>query len=321
MMKYKKNLPYVIIIGLVIAVIVSFAKIESLRTDIALLQNSQSNDAHRLEQQISSIYDNVDEQLKKQASLFSGVKHEFGEFDADAKMVNVKISVVPKTITANMVVNISAGDKTVKMEKAENGEYQAYVSVGLFDEYDTFPLLTIVSNGETKTEYIENIGLSYLWPNYLPTMEMGEILSDYATYIEEPSAADNTLTVKGNLELSYSRAEKYPDAVFEKIYVTAEKDGAEIARKDVTDAIGLSEDGRVGSFSVPFREIYQVGESDSLTLYIVAEDSLGYIHKKTAYDWTRSDEEGPRREPVYAGRYGGEYIYDKAGNLLYGKEF
>lgn len=53
-------------------------------------------------------------------------------------------------------------------------------------------------------------------------------------------------------------------------------------------------------------------EIDSLSVYVVAEDSLGYIHKVLARHWKQS--KGAEAEAVY----GGEFIYDKQGNMIYG---
>lgn len=52
-------------IALVIALVVCFVKIENLESEILQLQNTHTNDESRLRTQISSIHNNVDEQLKK----------------------------------------------------------------------------------------------------------------------------------------------------------------------------------------------------------------------------------------------------------------
>jgi hypothetical protein len=48
---------------------------------------------------------------------------------------------------------------------------------------------------------------------------------------------------------------------------------------------------------------------------VIAEDNLGYIHKTLAHFWIQS-EDGAVAEAVF----GGEWIYDKDGNLLYGEK-
>ena len=97
-MKKEKMFYQVLIIGLIIALVVCFAKIEDLRTRVNQLDNIHSNEVSNLRNQISSIYNNVDEQMKKQGSLFTNVKREFGDINTETLKADVKISVVPKTI-------------------------------------------------------------------------------------------------------------------------------------------------------------------------------------------------------------------------------
>ena len=56
---------------------------------------------------------------------------------------------------------------------------------------------------------------------------------------------------------------------------------------------------------------YDVETGDTLKIYIEAEDSLGYIHKRVAYYWSQNDSGAVA--DVY---YHGEAIYDKDGNML-----
>ena len=53
-------------------------------------------------------------------------------------------------------------------------------------------------------------------------------------------------------------------------------------------------------------------EGDELVIYVIAEDSLGYIHKTRALYWMQKD--GTVHEEAFVDK-GGE-IYDKKGNLL-----
>ena len=61
-----------------------------------------------------------------------------------------------------------------------------------------------------------------------------------------------------------------------------------------------------------FTDTYEVVEGEAVSVYVVAEDSFGYIHKTLAHYWKRSG--GASAEAVY----GGESVYDKQGNMIYG---
>lgn len=319
-MKKEKMFYQVLIIGLIIALVVCFVKIEDLRTRVNQLDNIHSNEVSNLRNQISSIYNNVDEQMKKQGSLFTNVKREFGDINTETLKANIKISVVPKTIIDNMKVNVSLCGTTAEMTKNENGEYSAIVPVGIFEIEDYFPLVTISANGETKTEYLEEQSVHGIFSNYLPTMIGGDIKTHQA------SLADGKLTVDGDFFIGYNLGDIDKKAKFEKYTLITEVAGKEIAKKDITDIIAKHE--RVdniehGEVDFKYKETYNLNGENELTIYIVAEDTLGYLHKKIAFSWHHPDIDEPVPEPAHAieeARYVGEIITDKNGKVLFGKE-
>jgi len=320
-MKNKEKLFYQLLaIGLIIALVVCFVKIEDLRTRINHIDNAHSNEVSSLRNQISSIYNNVDEQMKKQGSLFTNVKREFGEFNSETMKADIKISVVPKTIVDNMKVNVSLCGTNAEMTKNENGEYSAIVPIGIFEIEDYFPLVTISANGETKTEYLEDQSVHGIFSNYLPTMLGGTIKTSQATL------ADGKLTVDGDFFIGYNLGDVDKRAKFEKYTLITEVAGKEIAKKDITDIITKHE--RVdnienGKVNIHFKETYDLSGHNDLTIYVVTEDTFGYLHKKIAFSWHHPDIDEPVPEPAHAieeAMYVGEVILDKNGKVLFGKE-
>lgn len=313
-MNNKENFNGALIFALVVALIVAFSQIMSLKSDIKMLNNDLANEKSRLENQINSIYHNVDNQLKKEASLFANVAMNYGELDDTTKTANINFTVLPKVITEDMKVSISVGEKTAKMTKKDNGEYTADISVGLFENVDYFPIITVESKGESKTEILENHSVQYIWSSYLPTMNGGNMRASKA------GLSNGKLTVEGELTLGYNTPSLNRDVKFTKYLVTAEVDGKEISSKDITNMLGDYEksygiDG--GRTEIPFKETYDLMGSDNLTIYLIAEDSLGYIHKREAYSWDHPDTAGRTAEAVKeVVRYGDEIVLDKEGNVL-----
>jgi len=318
-MNNKESLNSGLIFVLVVALIVAFSQIMSLKSDIKMLDNDLANEKTRLENQINSIYTNVDSQLKKEASLFENVTMNYGELDEETKTANINFTVLPKIITDDMEVNISVGEKSTEMVKKNNGEYMADIPVGLFENLDYFPIVTVKSKGEIKTEILENYSVQYIWTSYLPTVSSGNIRAYKA------SLHDGKLTVDGDLVVGYSIPSLNKDAKFTKYSLTVEVNGREVSSKDITNSIRDYEksygiDG--GRVEIPFEETYDLMGSDNLCIYLVAEDSLGYIHKNVAFSWEQPDSDGAQKEmavPAPIG-YGGETILDKDGNVLLGKE-
>ena len=320
-MKNKEKLFYQLLaIGLIVALVVCFVKIEDLRTRINHIDNAHSNEVSSLRNQISSIYNNVDEQMKKQGSLFTNVKREFGEFNSETMKADIKISVVPKTIVDNMKVNVSLCGTTAEMTKGANGEYSAIVPIGIFEMEDYFPIITISSNGKTKTEYLEDQSVHGIFSNYLPTMIGGKLKAYKATL------SNGKLIVDGDFFIGYNLGNIDKKAKFEKYTLITEIAGKEIAREDITDKIKKHE--RVdkienGEVDFKFNETYNLSGENSLTIYVVAEDSFGYLHKKIAFSWHHPDIDEAVPEPAHAiveAMYVGEVILDKNGKVLFGKE-
>jgi len=316
-MNNKENLNWGLNFVLVVALVIAFSQISSLKSDIKMLDNDLSNEKSRLENQISSIYTNVDNQLKKEASLFNNVTWNYGELNEETKTASINFTVLPKVITDDMKVNLSIGGKSAEMVKKSNGEYSADIPVGLFENLDYFPIVTIKSNGETKTEILENHSVQYIWTSYLPTVNGGNIRADKA------SLRDGKLTVDGELVVGYSIPSLNKNVKFTKYSLKVEANGKEISSKDITNTISdyeksLDIDG--GRAEIPFNETYDLMGSDTLNIYLIAEDSLGYIHKKEAFSWEHPDSDGRQAEAIEPAHYAGEVILDKAGNVLYGKE-
>ena len=315
-MKNKESLNSGLIFVLVVALIVAFSQINSLKSDIRMLDNDLANEKSRLENQISSIYTNVDNQLKKEASLFANVVRNYGELDEETKTASINFTVLPKVITDDMKVNISVGSKSAEMVKKDNGEYTANIPVGLFENLDYFPIVTIKSKGETKTEILESQSVQYIWTSYLPTVNGGNIRPS------KVSLPEGKLTVDGKLVVGYNIPSLNKDVKFTKYSLNVEVSGKEISSKDITSMIRDYEksygiDG--GRVEIPFKETYDLMGSDNLSIYLVAEDSLGYIHKNRAFSWEQPDSDGAQKEMAVPIGYGGETILDKDGNVLFGK--
>lgn len=311
-MKNKINISHIAIFGLIIALIVAFAKINSLESNIELLRNDQNNNKQILEQQISNIYNNVDEQLKKQASLFSNTEIAFGKEVSDNKG-SITISVVPKTISDDMVINLKADGQTVTMNKTTDGKYTGTISVDMFKENAEFPLVSITSKGETKTEYLDDLSLDVIWPDFLPHL-IGNSVEDVSKKYK-----DGELPIKIIVETGYDKPNNDSDVKFANCYLLVESNGKEIDRKDMNDKFSsLSPESNITEFI--FEDTYEISEKDNLTIFVVGEDELGYIHRQNIYNWVHPDENGAQPESAIPTRFEGELIFDKDGNLLYGKK-
>ena len=70
-----------------------------------------------LENSINSIYNNVDQQLKEEASLLSGVDVEYGEINLEDHTIDVTVKLVPKLISEDMKISVSINGRSTELTK------------------------------------------------------------------------------------------------------------------------------------------------------------------------------------------------------------
>lgn len=251
----------------------------------------------QLNGKLDSIYSNVDASLKKQASLLSSYSYEIGELDESSHTVPVTLKVVPKTLTDDMTLSVRLGDVSADFVRGDN-EFTATFSVGLFVPYEQYPILSIKTASETKTELLEGVPLSALYYEYLPQLN--------ASITPLYEFAKGKLKIDSNLQISVWSER---DLNFPKIELVTEINGHEIERSDVTSLANKFPE--VDSDCVEYVKSYSVDIGDELVIYAVAEDVFGYVHKCEAFYWKYY---GDDEFEIAFDK--GVQIYDKDGNLL-----
>ena len=298
------NWKSVLIVATFLLLIFCLAKINEQTEKMDTLQNmvqSLQDQVASMTAEIDSIYDNVDTHLKKQASLVSSTDFSIGEASEDMKTVELLLTVVPKSISDDMQVSVTVDGNTAQLERKGN-EFIGSVDIGLFVDYDQWPLLSITSANETKTEYLEGVDVSNLFSRYLPSL--------YADMSEGSGTfTDGKLSVNLGFRVESKPASAKNPVTFTSFTLVEEVNGKEINRQDITDEVRKSGE----SYNTRYVKQFEVSKGDELKVYVIAEDSLGYIHKTLAHYWLER-EDGAQAETVF----GGEMIYDKDGNLLYG---
>lgn len=301
----KTNWKAIAVVALVVLLIVSFFKIAELSDAVENLQRentSLSNGIQALRDDIQSIYDNVDDKLKKQASLVAGVDFQIGDISDDMKSVELALKVVPKLVSDDMEVAVSVDGKTVPLTR-NGSEFTGSVAVGLFVDYNQWPLLSIKSADGTKTEYLDSVDVSYLFARHLPSL--------YADMSASSTLKNGKLQVDAGFSVESKPASNNSPITFVSFTLIEEINGEEVSRSDITEEVRKSGN----SYNTRYVKSFEMSQEDELKIYVIAEDNLGYIHKTLAHFWIQS-EDGAVAEAVF----GGEWIYDKDGNLLYGEK-
>ena len=286
--------------------VISYFRISALsgKIDSLIAENSRLNASIQgINHSIHSIYDNVDRQLKEQSSLISGVDYALGDPGEDKKTVELSLTVVPKSITEDMELSVTVGGMTAPLERNDSA-FTGTIDVGLFVDYDQKPLLSIQSADGIATEYLEDIDIAYLFSLYLPSL-----------YVDMTHTGREFANGKFSLNMDFSIESKpaydHAPVTFVNYTLLEEVNGLEIGRKDITADVRNAGE----SYLSQYDKTFDAALGDELAVYVVAEDSLGYIHKVLAHYWVES-ENGEVAETIY----GGEWIYSKDGSLLYGDD-
>ena len=295
---------YIILLGMVIMLGCCFVKINSLSEEIEQLKRDYLSEDDMLRDQINSIYRNVDEQLKKQASLLTESNFSLGELDTKIQKVPVTIQIVPKEISEDMQIKVELDGEQADFVKNGNS-YEATIPVGLFLIEEPYPMVSITTAGVTKTEKLEEMWLGELWGKWFPSL-WAEDTTGRSSFKDGKLVFDTQTLIEWNYPNNDSQI------VFENFAIVTEINGKEVKRVDVTDKVKNAEGFAEGVVALEFTDTYEAVEGDAVSVYVVAEDSFGYIHKTLAHFWKKSG--GATAETVY----GGESIYDKQGNMIYG---
>lgn len=286
---------------LIILFILSSLYIYDLTETVDSLKNSYSDQINNMNQEINSIYDNVDEKLKRQSSLLTSVDIEYGELDKNNK-VPVTIKVIPKVIYDNIELFTQIGKKTV-LFKREGNMFLADFNVDVFAENDDlFPVLTIKTADSIKTEVLEGIEVYNLRYRYVPS-----IYSDYSV--------SATLTKKGiKLEGGYNICCESPSGneniSVKRMCVFYEVNGKEVEREDVTS--GFLNNIYFGDV----RKNINLKDGDSLSVWVLVEGIEDYNIKN---EIARYKLENGAIEEIFGDveEQLGETISDKSGNIIY----
>ncbi len=300
---------------LIIVVILAFflnLKVNTIEDNLRLLKSDFSSERVFNNSRISEIYNNVDEKLKQQASLFENVSFEYGLFDKSKMLANLSLSVMPKEITADTKIVVYIGEYSEPVFMELNwGTYEfsanLEVPVSMFFESTLYPRISVCTDGVERVELLRDIDLSNLWKKYLPSLR-ASLESNEATLHQ------GKLKVKGNLFLRFDKPDTNINSRFSDLYLITEINGKELETESLSDVLSRMKYYQINEHSYAFEKSYDITQNDTLLIYAVAVDYLGYVHKYVAYEWSlREDGAIPEQVNILYG----EQISDKDGNIRY----
>lgn len=280
----------------------------------------------QLQNEIQSIYTNVDQMLEEQTSIISSENFEFGKMNLENHTVELIFTVTPKEYSSEKTkAEIYINSQSYPMTHS-NGSFSVIVPIPLFEESKTEKIVFMEDDIIRTQESVQHI-LPKI--EYLPDMSVSFVGSygnkaKNKTYIEE---------VNGNLDICvYGNTDGLEITSLDFVEVV---DGVEVSRKPISsfeNAHPIKESG-FGWESVPAVPDMSGGNADldysvslvknfeipfgkNMTVYVEMKDNKGLVYRSKLFTRSVDDNGSLLSNSKIEGSSFAE-IYSADGKLLY----
>ncbi|MDF2590203.1 MAG: hypothetical protein K0S41_4044 [Anaerocolumna sp.] len=292
-----KNKLYIIIIALVILNLYTLAKIKYLENTVNNHYQQYINSQSMFNQNINNIYNNVDEKLKKQASILDSYNVTFGTFDSEKLMVPIEVSITPKEFSDGLEAFIAIGDEIIPLTR-KNTNYTGTFKMNVFHDFNMKAILDY--SGTKKTETIEE---------YFSLREKF-LLGISGGFGGTSSYSSNTITFDGDINFDFNTVS---DNAVTSITIIQELNG-NIIKQETIDAAEIKHDHIV----IKEKDRIMVSVKDKFLIYALITDKYGLTYRfnvETFQYLISNGTETQMENRVDLGLV--SEIRDKNGNILY----
>lgn len=279
-MKKRKSVFYIIIALFLLLQLYSLSRINRLENYISNLENSIISYQNSLSRMNGDISENVKNILDRQASIIASCSYEIGTPDMETLTIPVSFRVQPKQLTDSTSVSLRFEDDTMAMER--NGS-EFFLTHNFELSNVLAPTIIVEDNGVSQFEENRNLfvyGLrSYVFPETYPNFN-----GSWGYMSRRPE-----YEISGTIYMdNYSPevAAKGMNILEEAKYVIA-VDGQVVSEKE----IDLKSSDIV--FGVDIKEKCKVEHGQTVSLNIIAVDSLGFTHEYPLINYTNGGEDNP----------------------------
>lgn len=332
----KKNFNTIISLITCAALVICIFQIKSLESEIDDLKRSMAQRVENISMEIDSVYYNIDNKLEQQARLITDDSWQIVSADIENNSVEVECSVtakeyIPGVTQAFVFVNGQEYELSLV-----NGQFTGTIMAPLFEDteveavsfrengivrnqpldwrfFPRYDYLTIVyadlnwSGRGSKSESRDNM---YQWK-----LEDGEISIDFDRQIGEIDirSMDMVEMING-VEVKRTPIPLDSQAIVKENGLFHSTESVRPEYADVQDLKyrNISYDISGYVFEIPF--------GSTLDVYVETLDGDGLVHRNQIAQWNVS-EDGKGIGEYNEWWHGAEgFIYDTAGNLIYGNE-
>lgn len=204
-----------------------------------------------------------------------------------------KFEVLLKTFTEDTKVSLSLNDISIELNKNSAGKYVGTMDLSVFNSVEGELYVLINEGGKITTEHLEYVWIEGNWRGYMPYIDT--TAPQNCSYLP----VNKMFVLDERLEICL---DKGVDSWFEDVYLEIDVQGEDVKKID----IGFNVDDMY--YYVPLEEsLPKVETTDTMHIYVVGIDSLGYTHRTLVNSW--SDGQWYFYDDYYN-------IYDKDGNSI-----
>jgi len=259
-----KQAPFALIAGLILLQLFTLGQIHSLQSRIEYSNHKVEALERQLSDQIGSIYETIDQQLEKQASLLHNTYTDVGRLDPNTGIVPITFTVEPKTVTDSLTVSLDFDGVLVPLKKTGLG-YSVTKEFSLSQEV-IFPTIVLEDKGNRQVEAPMEPRTINLREQLFPTL--------YAGFSGESSYGASSYRTKGVLHVDYKPTVE--NISFTDMRYVIKADDTIIEELPI---ILDTAEGSGAGFTLDIDGDYSVTKGQSVTSTVVATDSLGFTHE------------------------------------------
>jgi hypothetical protein len=285
-----------VILGLLLLNFYTLSKLSRVTNELENYRQQTERNTNDLRNEINDIYLNVDEKLKKQASILDSYDLKLGDkLNPKNFTVPVTVTITPKQYSDNLKVSLQLNDILMPMEK-DKASFKVDANAYIFDDLKVKVILE--EDGVQKTETLEEYN----------NLQYKYILDVMAGFNGSSEFKSNIYEYDGEVNVNYFGSQ---DNNIEEVSITTEVNG-NVIDEESADASN--------HINVQVQDKLELKAGEKFALYVNTKDKYGLTYKYIVlfYKASENDEE-IRSYPELAGNNLVE-ISDEDGNVLWTQE-
>lgn len=290
----------IIVFGLVFLLVIFTLRITELEIKLRDTENSIVNLRVEEEAKMNNYYLQLEERLKKEASLIESFDYSFGSPNMEDYTIPMTVTIYPKEISKEASNKLLVSEKEAPLE-IDGTMLKGTVMVDIFKELNS--KLIIEDNSKKKIEKL-SINES-LVPMVFPFINAKCQWKEGAFYTKDPQEAKGEYCKEGSLMGTIEVAESGNRIEDSKFVI--EIDGKIVSEKKLDTFNGLWLD---------INEKHTVAANQTVNMLIVGVDSYGFTHKYILDRLQLNDNAEPTYD-IKMNFMNQEIIIDPKGNVVY----